>query len=132
MSAPSGKATPGRVCNASFIEKGENGWVDASTSELTLKYQRKGSERSVPGEKIEHLRPVPRGTPNVVHFLRQDQQPIVELLPVIVVVECQYICGIRDGTAHQERHGRSYTKLTLVNWMSQERERLLTDHCLTS
>ena len=58
---------------------------------LTSHYQGNDNERCVPGEEIEHLEPVPRGMPNVFHFLRQDQKPIVELWAVKVIIECSIV-----------------------------------------
>ena len=55
------------------------GWIHQPARELTSDFQGNANERYKPGEEIEGLGPVPRGTPNVPHFLGQDQQPIVGL-----------------------------------------------------
>ena len=75
------------ACDVSFIQKGRDGWVVAITSEeqLTSKFQGKTNEGYVSGEEVEDFGPVPVGTPNILHFLRQNQQPIVELWAVIII-----------------------------------------------
>jgi len=71
--------------------------------QLTSKHEPHADEWYVPSEEIEHCGPIPRGAPDVLHFLRQDQQPIVELW----VATVKYNRGNRDNLTHQDRHDRN-------------------------
>ena len=64
------------ACDVSFIQKGRDGWVVTITSEeqLTSKFQGNTDEGYVSGEEIDDFGPVPLRTPNIFHFLRQNQQ----------------------------------------------------------
>lgn len=53
--------------------------------QLTMKHQGYVDERYVTDEEIEHFGPFPWGAPNVLHFQRQDQQPIVQLRAGIIL-----------------------------------------------
>ena len=58
-----------------------------SEEQLTSKFQGNTNEGYISGEEIDDLGPVPLRTPNILHFLRQNQQPIVELLAVRVIIK---------------------------------------------
>jgi len=64
-----------RARDVGFHQGGKmDGWMRQPViEELTSKHQSRAGEWYVPGEEIENFGVIPRGTPNVLHFLGQDQ-----------------------------------------------------------